>query len=122
MQEIKGRVLIQPYIGSDILVINNQPLSKYFIEYNGKNILLSIRFCENKKTYTYKGIADIFYFEGKQDYYRGIKYANDFFIDDIDVIEQLAKQVNDEVEIKVMTISEVCNVLMSERMDIEYDV
>lgn len=84
--------------------------------------MLIIRFCENNKPYTFKGIADIFYFEGKQDYYRGIKYANDFFIDDIDVIELLAKQVNDEVEIKVKKTSEVRNVSMSKRMDIEYDV
>jgi len=88
MEELKGIVSIQRDIGSDVLVINDMPLSKYFTGYNGEKISLSI-VCEDERTYTYEGTADIFYFEGKQHYYRGTKYVDDFFIDDMDVRELL---------------------------------
>lgn len=98
MKVLEGIVNIQRDIGSDVLVINDMPLSKYFIDYNGERISLSI-FCENERTYTYEGTADIFYFEGKQHYYRGTKYVDDFFVDDRDIRELLEQHEKESVKI-----------------------
>ncbi|MFP3720908.1 hypothetical protein SFC57_19715 [Niallia circulans] len=98
MKELEGIVIIQRDIGSDVLVINNIPVSQYYRGYNGKEIILTI-VCAKGKTYEFEGTADIFYFEGKQHYYRGTKYVDDFFIDDIDIRELLEQHENESVKI-----------------------
>ncbi|MGI8350292.1 hypothetical protein NiCM35_11015 [Niallia circulans] len=100
MKELEGIVVIQRDIGSDVLVINNVPLSQYYMGCNGEEIKLTI-VCAKGKTYTFEGTADIFYFEGKQHYYRGTKYVDDFFIDDIDIRELLEQHENEFVKIIV---------------------
>lgn len=105
MKELEGIITIQRDIGSDVLVINDMPLSKYFMGYNGEKISLSI-VCGKERIYTYEGTADIFYFEGKQHYYRGTKYVDDFFIDDIDIRELLEQY---EKEFVKKTLSKMDN-------------
>lgn len=97
MEVIEGIVFLKPFIGSDVLVINDVPIAKHFQSYNGEEVVLQIYCLETMDTY--KGIADIFYFEGKQQYYRGTKYVNDLFIDDIDIVELLENFENEYVKL-----------------------
>lgn len=100
MKELEGVVAIQRDIGSDVLVINNIPVSQYYMGYNGEEIILTI-VCAKGNTYEFEGTADIFYFEGKQHYFRGTKYVDDFFIDDTDIRELLEQHEKEYVKIIV---------------------
>lgn len=98
MEEIEGIITLQ----EEIVTVNEMPLSKIFLNYNGKKVKLSIC-CGFDAEYQYDGIADIFYYEGNQPYYRGTKYVNDFFIDQADILEVLEKHTNELVKIKMMS-------------------
>lgn len=102
MEEIEGVIALQQMGSSELITINGIPVSKFFMSYNGKRVNFSIH-CTTDTAYEYQGIADIFYFEGNQQYYRGTKYVNDFFIDQDDVLEVLEKLNEEVVKIKMMS-------------------
>lgn len=102
VEEIEGVIALQQIGSSELVTINGIPVSKFFINYNGKKVKLSIH-CGTDTAYEYEGIADIFYFEGNQQYYRGTKYVNDLFIDQADVLQVLEKLNNEFVKIKMMS-------------------
>ncbi|WP_142382820.1 hypothetical protein [Bacillus canaveralius] len=56
----------------------------------GKMVTLHID-CGFEFSQTVKGTAEVFYFEGTQQFHRGLKYVNDFFVEDDDIIELLVK-------------------------------
>lgn len=92
---LEGVILLKRIKGSEVLQINDVPIAKALREYNGKQIELLIG------DTSFKGEAEIFYFEGSQTYHRGIKYVNDFFIDEYDMIEFLEKLDGESVKLTI---------------------
>ncbi|KIL49509.1 hypothetical protein [Jeotgalibacillus soli] len=90
MTEIDGLITVKNHIGSEILTIDGRPLSKMFSDFNGKTITLHID-CGSVLSKAFKGTAEVFYFEGTQEFHRGTKYVNAFFIEDDDILEHLIK-------------------------------
>jgi hypothetical protein len=98
MKAIEGIITLQ----DELVTVNEIPVSKAFLNFNGKKVKLSIS-CGTDTAYEYEGIADIFYYEGSQPYYRGMKYVNDFFIDQVDILETLEKHNDELVKINLMS-------------------
>lgn len=92
---LEGVICLKSLKGSEVLVIDDVPIAKALSEYNGKQIELHI------EDATFKGEAEIFYFEGYQSYYRGIKYVNDFFIGEYDMIEFLERLDGESVKLTI---------------------
>ncbi|PLR87778.1 hypothetical protein [Bacillus sp. V33-4] len=90
MTEVAGVITVQQHKGSDVLLIDGKPVSKVFSKFNGKMVTLHID-CGFEFSQTVKGTAEVFYFEGTQQFHRGLKYVNDFFVEDDDIIELLVK-------------------------------
>lgn len=90
--------------GSSILTINDTPVAKEFQSLNDQYISLNIfvHQSESKELIqNFKGHAEVYYFEGKQLFYSGTKYVNDFFIGDEDIIETLEEFINRHVTITI---------------------
>ncbi|WP_226643405.1 hypothetical protein [Mesobacillus subterraneus] len=98
MEEIEGIIILQ----DEIVTVNEIPVSKIFLNFNGKRVKLLLS-CGTDTSYEFEGIADLFYYEGNQPYYRGTKYVNDFFIGPSDILEVLEKHTNELVKIKMMS-------------------
>ncbi len=101
MKVLEGIINIKRIKGSDVLQIDDIPLAKAINDFNGQSII----FCLDdslESSRSFRGMADIFYFEGSQQYHRGVKYVNDFFIDDIDMIEFLGKFEGNKVKIQIL--------------------
>lgn len=92
---LEGVICLKRIKGSDVLEIDGVPIAKALSEYNGKQIELRIGDA------TFKGEAEIFFFEGSQAYHRGIKYVNDFFIEEYDMIEFLEKLDGESVKLMI---------------------
>ncbi|MDF1510152.1 hypothetical protein PZE06_18625 [Robertmurraya sp. DFI.2.37] len=90
MTAVEGILSIRRIKGSDIMLLNDTPLVKSLSHFNDKEITVTIK-CENDRAQIFSGVAEIFYFEGQQQYHRGIKYVSDFFIDDVDIMEWLER-------------------------------
>lgn len=99
MPTLKGTINIQKMRGPNILYIDNNVLAKHFADFDGEEVQMTIHMQEQEKI-QYRGVAEIFYFEGK-DGYGGNKYANDFYIGDQDVLEILEEQEDQVVELIV---------------------
>lgn len=100
MTIIEGILSIQREKGSEVLLLDDKPLSKMFNHVNGEDISFTIS-SEHDIIFSVSGIADIFYFEGIQQSHKGIKYVNDFFIGDFDVIEVLEKLEGKKVRLSL---------------------
>ncbi|MFS0864384.1 hypothetical protein [Fredinandcohnia sp. 179-A 10B2 NHS] len=100
MTIVEGILSIQREKGSEVILLDDQPLSKMFNHVSGVDILFTIS-SEPDIFYSVSGIADVFYFEGIQQSNKGIKYVNDFFIDDFDVIEVLEKLEGKRVKLSL---------------------
>ncbi|TKC17095.1 hypothetical protein [Robertmurraya kyonggiensis] len=92
---LEGVIQLRRIKGSDVLEIDNVPIAKALSDYNGKQIELHVGDA------SFKGEAEIFYFEGSQVYHRGIKYVNDFFIDEYDMIEFLERLEGESVRLAI---------------------
>lgn len=99
-QNIQGVIKRKHLEASEILTIDGLPLSQLLIQHNGKEMLFSIQL-DGCSPIEHKGIADLYYFEGK--YGRRTKYVNDFFISDVDIIEFLLEHENEYVKLEVTT-------------------
>ncbi|WP_449622635.1 hypothetical protein [Robertmurraya sp. Marseille-Q9965] len=92
---LEGVICLKRIKGSEVLEIDDVPIAKALVQYNGKQIELCIGDA------TFIGEAEIFYFEGSQAYHRGIKFVNDFFIDEYDMIEFLEKLDGESVRLTI---------------------
>ncbi|MEQ2527437.1 hypothetical protein WMO40_12045 [Bacillaceae bacterium CLA-AA-H227] len=92
---LEGVIHLKRIKGSEVLQIDDVPIAKALSEYNGKQIELRIGDA------SFKGEAEIFYYEGSQVYHRGIKYVNDFFIDEYDMIEFLERLEGESVKFTI---------------------
>ncbi|RTR36304.1 hypothetical protein EKG37_01740 [Robertmurraya yapensis] len=92
---LEGVIQLRRIKGSDVMEIDNVPIAKALSDYNGKQIELHVGDA------SFKGEAEIFYFEGSQAYHRGIKYVNDFFIDEYDMMEFLERLEGESVKLTI---------------------
>lgn len=102
--EVTGIIEKKEEKGSAVLKINDTPIAKVFETLNDQyvSIKIFVHQSESKQLIrTYEGHAEIYYFEGKQLFFIGTKYVNDFFIDDEDVIETLEEFINRHVTITI---------------------
>ncbi len=84
---LEGIIHLRLMKGPNLLFLGEEPLAKKLAPYDGKEITITFTLPNLAKTLT--GIAEIFYFEGK-DGYGGDKFTNDFDIEDFDCIEWLS--------------------------------
>lgn len=99
MPTLKGTIIIQKMKGPNILYIDKTALAKYFIDFDGEDVKMNLHL-QKSQLQEYRGTAEIFCFEGK-DGYGGIKFANDFYIDDHDILELLEEHEGEIVELAV---------------------
>jgi len=102
--EVTGFIEKKEEKGSSVLKINDTPVAKVFDEMDDQYISLQIfvHHSDNKELVrNFKGHAEVYYFEGKQLFYSGTKYVNDFFIDEEDVIETLEECIDKHVTISI---------------------
>ncbi|MGG0665598.1 hypothetical protein ABE042_15990 [Viridibacillus arvi] len=99
MPTLKGTIIIQEMKGPNILYIDKTALAKYFIDFDGEEVQTNLHL-QKSQSQEYRGTAEIFYFEGK-DGYGGNKFANDFYIDDQDILELLEEHEGEIVELLV---------------------
>lgn len=105
--EVTGHIEKKEEKGSAVLLINHIPVAKAFETFDDQYIALHIivHHADTKELVrNFKGHAEIYYFEGKQIYFSGTKYVNDFFIDEEDVMETLEKYINRDVTITIVLI------------------
>ena len=84
---IQGTLNVQQMKGPSLLLIDDEPLAKKLIPYDGEQITITFKLPNLEREMS--GVAEIFYFEGK-DGYGGDKFTNDFDIEEFDCIEWLA--------------------------------
>ncbi|MGG0657746.1 hypothetical protein [Rummeliibacillus pycnus] len=84
---IQGKLDLQLMKGPSLLFLDNEPLAKKLSPYDGEQVTVTFKLPDIEKKVT--GIAEIFYFEGK-DGYGGDKFTNDFDIEEFDCIEWLS--------------------------------
>ncbi|WP_456275984.1 hypothetical protein [Bacillus sp. AK128] len=106
MDVIEGIITSKRMNSSDILVIGDIPVAKFFIQFNGKKSVFSIHCKDEPYEFHLKGLADVYFFEGKQPFYRDKKFVNDFFIEDTDVIELLMQHQGENVKLSMSTVKE----------------
>ncbi|MGV3465016.1 MAG: hypothetical protein ACO1OT_06970 [Heyndrickxia sp.] len=102
--EVTGFIEKKEEKGSAVLKINDIPVAKAFDTMDDQYISLNIlvHHSDNKELVrNFKGHAEVYYFEGKQLFFSGTKYVNDFFIDDEDVIETLEEYIDKHVTIHI---------------------
>ena len=102
--EVTGIIEEKEEKGSTVLKINDTPIAKVFETLNDQyvSIKIFVHQSESKELIRhFEGHAEIYYFEGKQLFFSGTKYVNDFFIDDEDVIETLEEFINRHVTIAI---------------------
>lgn len=101
MKKIQGVLSMLEVKGPNIIGINQQPAVQYFTEYQDEIVKLIIRIKEaDSSKKEFNGTADVFYYEGK-DFYGGAKIANDFYIDDHDVLAFLEDHIGKEIEMEI---------------------
>ncbi|MGG0717280.1 hypothetical protein ABE096_06730 [Robertmurraya massiliosenegalensis] len=101
MTILEGILSIQRIKGSDIMLLNDTPLVKSLSHFNEKEITLTIE-SESNSSQTFSGVAEVFYFEGHQQYHRGIKYVSDFFIDDVDIVDWLERLEGKYIKLTIL--------------------
>ncbi|WP_421383498.1 hypothetical protein ACOJQI_03215 [Bacillus salacetis] len=105
MASFTGKVLLKEEKGSSVLTLDGIPVAKLFEPFNDQDILLSIYQLHPQEGTVFiqncHGTADVFYFEGEQQFYTGTKYVNDFYIDDEDIIHKLESLVDMDVRLTV---------------------
>lgn len=99
MTQLEGVISVKREKGIEVLLMDDIPLVKLFTSYNGKNLVLTIE--SKSSACSFQGEAEIFYFEGQQQFHRGIKYVYDFIIDEIDMVEVFEKLQGQKVSITV---------------------
>ncbi len=102
MKEITGVVIKKTEKGSSVLTIDGVPIAKVFEHLNGKTISLEIFVHKQGKKellQSYSGFAEVFYYEGTQQFYSGTKYVNDFFIEEDDLLEVIESSLNEAVTV-----------------------
>ena len=101
MKVFEGVILIHRIKGTEVVLLDDEPVSKIFSVLNDKEVMLKIN-TGPELSYTFEGIAEVFYFEGIQKSHSGIKYVNDFYIDEADMIEILKKHEGKKIELMVL--------------------
>ena len=72
---IQGILHLKLMKGPNLIYLDDEPLAKKLTPYDGEQVTVTFKFPDIEKKVT--GIAEIFYFEGK-DGYGGDKFTNDF--------------------------------------------
>ncbi|WP_136035750.1 hypothetical protein [Bacillus salacetis] len=105
MASFTGKMILVEEKGSTVLTMDQIPVAKLFSRFNGRQMSLSIYKLNTQAGKEligkYEGSADVFYFEGGQQFYAGTKYVNDFYIDDEDIIEKLESLLDEDVRLTV---------------------
>jgi hypothetical protein len=105
MASFTGKVTLQEEKGSSVLTLDGIPVAKRFEPFRDQGIMLSIYHLHPQEGTVFiqncHGTADVFYFEGEQQFDTGIKYVNDFYIGDEDIIQKLESLVNMDVRLAV---------------------
>lgn len=93
--------------GSSIILLDERPIAKEFLEYLDKNVKLVVTIVTDlkPKRFLFKGHLEVFYFEGK-DYYGGTKFANDLNVGERDVLALLEKFIGSSVSLEIIEIQE----------------
>lgn len=105
MDYFSGKLRMKEEKGSGVLMLDSAPVAKVFTPYNDKEIELCIYQLNPQQgkilLKSFQGIAEVFFFEGNQMFYRGTKYVNDFWVNDEDIIQELEPLTGKEVIILV---------------------
>lgn len=95
---LQGILQLQIMKGPNLLFIDDEPLAKKLLVFDGKQVNVHMKLSETEKKVS--GLAEIFFFEGK-DGYGGDKFTNDFDIDEFDCIEWLSKYDGEQITITI---------------------
>ncbi|MGX9133798.1 hypothetical protein ACWV26_05315 [Rummeliibacillus sp. JY-2-4R] len=95
---LEGIIHLRQMKGPNLLYLNEEPLAKTLLPYDGKEMTITFTLPGIEKKL--KGIAEIFYFEGK-DGYGGDKFTNDLDIEDFDCIEWLSTYEEQSITITI---------------------
>lgn len=102
--EVTGIIKEKVEKGSAVLKINDTPIAKVFETLNDQYVSINIFVHQSEYkelVRNFEGHAEVYYFEGKQLFFSGTKYVNDFLIDDEDVIETLEEFINRQITITI---------------------
>ncbi|WP_042463261.1 hypothetical protein [Neobacillus dielmonensis] len=99
--KVEGVIRVHQVKGTEVLLLDQEPICKLYTDFNNKEVVLKIN-GGPELSYRFEGVAEVFYFEGIQKSHSGIKYVNDFYIDDRDIIELLIKHSGKKIELSVL--------------------
>lgn len=95
---LQGILQLQIMKGPNLLFIDDEPLAKKLLQFDGKQVNVHMKLPEAEKKVS--GLAEIFFFEGK-DGYGGDKFTNDFDVDEFDCIEWLSNFDGEQITITI---------------------
>lgn len=97
---IQGILHLKLMKGPSLVYLDDEPLARKLTPYDGEQVTVTFKLPDIEKNVT--GIAEIFYFEGK-DGYGGDKFTNDFDIEEFDCIEWLSHFDGKQITITVQS-------------------